>query len=86
MVEEDKKTMNEKRKLALNPEESENLIILDPAPPTKLCFHVEEIIIQCGKLQLKLPKFWDLKDIDEITFQFEDEKYVYVRKGEVEGT
>lgn len=66
-----------KEKLEFKPGQERNIILSSPPPYNKLMFNVEEIIIRCGKLRLKLPQFWDLKDVDEITFQFEKEKHVY---------
>jgi hypothetical protein len=66
-------------KLFLEVIETNKVILSSSKPWTKLYFHVEEIVIQCGKLQLKLPQFWDLNDIEEIVFEFEDSEHHYKR-------
>lgn len=72
-----------KETLFLDSEKANKYILSSPSPFTKLYFHVEEIIIQCGKLQLKLPQFWNLDDVEEIVFKFPDSEHHYKKMNEV---
>jgi len=45
----------------------------------KLWFNVDEIVIQCGKLQLELPEFWKLEDIEELVFKFPEKTHIFKR-------
>lgn len=46
---------------------------------TKLFISAEEIIIQSGKLQIKIPTFWSLEDVQELTFIIKDKEYKFRR-------
>lgn len=72
-------------KFFLEPSQLENVILTSPSPFTELYFQVEEIIIQCRKLQLKIPRFWNLDDVEEIIFKFPDSEHHYkkMKKNEV---
>ena len=69
--------MQKKEKLSI--ENDDNFTIKPFSPFTKLCFMVEEVVIQCGKLQLKLPEFWKLEDIEELVFKFPDKTHTFKR-------
>lgn len=56
---------------------SENTFSIDYPKYQKLWIDVDEIIIQSGKIQLKLPTFWDLDIIDTITFTLKGKTYTY---------
>jgi len=72
--------MKKTKSIRLEPKNSENIIIHSPMKWQKLYFNVDEIVLQCGKLKLKLPEFIDLTDVDELIFDFGEKKHVYVKR------
>ena len=63
------------------PAEDAKLLNIDPSKLyNRLYIKTDEIIIECGKLQIKIPSFWNLEDIDELVFQIGDKTYKFCKE------
>ena len=69
--------MQKKRMFYLKPDQ----IDLNLTAPNwnKFVFRVDEIDIECGKLKLKMPEFFDFDSIEILVFEFPEKKHTFKR-------